>query len=177
MAAYTLFDTAIGRCGLAWGDAGLITLQLPEASDAATLSRMTRHLDDPQETPPPQPIQQMIDAVVALTEGANSDLTQVPLDMAGISPYNRRLYEAIRAIPPGATRTYGQIAADLGEPGAAQAVGRAMGRNPWPIIVPCHRVVAAGGKTGGFSAHGGVTTKLRLLAIEQAHRSTEGALF
>ena len=177
MAAYTLFDTAIGRCGLAWGDAGLLTLQLPEASHAATLSRMTRHLDDPKETRPPQHIQRIIDAVVALTEGANSDLTQVPLDMTGIGPYNRRLYEAIRAIPPGAARTYGQIAADLGEPGAAQAVGRAMGRNPWPIIVPCHRVVAAGGKTGGFSAHGGVTTKLRLLAIEQAHRSTEGALF
>jgi methylated-DNA-[protein]-cysteine S-methyltransferase len=87
------------------------------------------------------------------------------------------LYEAIRAIQPGQTRTYGQIAADLGEPGAARAVGRAMGQNPWPIIVPCHRVVAAGGKTGGFSAYGGVSTKLRLLAIEQAHRSTEGALF
>jgi methylated-DNA-[protein]-cysteine S-methyltransferase len=177
MTAYTLFDTAIGRCGLAWGPDGLLTLQLPEATEDLTRHRMTRHLDDPQKTPPPQDIQQTIDAVVALTEGANIDLTRVELDMAHVSPYNRRLYEAIRAIPPGATRTYGQIAEDLGEPGAARAVGRAMGQNPWPIIVPCHRVVAAGGKTGGFSAHGGVDTKLRLLAIEQAHRSTEGALF
>jgi methylated-DNA-[protein]-cysteine S-methyltransferase len=174
---YALFDTAIGRCGLAWGDAGIKALQLPEESEQLTRERLTRHLDDLQETPPPQGIQRVIDAIVALTEGADTDLTQVPLDTAGISPYNLRLYEAIRAIPPGATRTYGEIAADLGEPGAARAVGRAMGHNPWPIIVPCHRVVAAGGKTGGFSAYGGVSTKLRLLAIEQAHRSTEGALF
>jgi O-6-methylguanine DNA methyltransferase len=177
MTAYALFDTAIGRCGLAWGPDGILTLQLPEATEALTRQRLTRHLEDPQETVPPRDIHQVIDDVVALTEGADSDLTQVALDMAAVSPYNRRLYEAIRAIPPGATRTYGEIAADLGEPGAARAVGRAMGHNPWPIIVPCHRVVAAGGKTGGFSAHGGVSTKLRLLAIEQAHRSTEGALF
>ncbi|MDX6204121.1 MAG: methylated-DNA-[protein]-cysteine S-methyltransferase [Frankiales bacterium] len=177
MTPYALFDTAIGRCGLAWGPDGLLTLQLPEATEALTRQRLTLHLDDPQETAPPQHIRQTIDAVIALTEGRNMDLTQVPLDMAHVSAYNRRLYEAIRAIPPGATRTYGQIAEDLGEPGAARAVGRAMGQNPWPIIVPCHRVVAAGGKTGGFSAHGGVDTKLRLLAIEQAHRSTEGALF
>jgi methylated-DNA-[protein]-cysteine S-methyltransferase len=177
MTAYALFDTAIGRCGLAWGPHGVLTLQLPEATEALTRQRLTRHLEDPQETAPPQDIQRVIDDVAALTEGADSDLTQVPLDMAAVSPYNQRLYEAIRAIPPGHTRTYGDIAADLGEPGAARAVGRAMGHNPWPIIVPCHRVVAAGGKTGGFSAYGGVSTKLRLLAIEQAHRSTEGALF
>jgi methylated-DNA-[protein]-cysteine S-methyltransferase len=175
--AYTLFDTAIGRCGLAWGPDGILALQLPEATEVLTRQRLTRHVEDPQETLPPPDIQHVIDDVVALTEGADSDLTRVPLDMAAVSPYNRRLYEAIRAIPPGATKTYGEIAADLGEPGAARAVGRAMGHNPWPIIVPCHRVVAAGGKTGGFSAHGGVSTKLRLLAIEQAHRSTEGALF
>jgi methylated-DNA-[protein]-cysteine S-methyltransferase len=175
--AYTLFETAIGTCGLAWGPQGLIGLQLPEANEALTVQRLTQHLDDPQKTSAPPQIHQVMDAVVSLTEGANIDLSQVALDMTGISPYNRRLYEAIRAIPPGATKTYGEIAADLGEPGAARAVGRAMGQNPWPIIVPCHRVVAANGKTGGFSAYGGVSTKLRLLAIEQAHRSTEDALF
>src|SRR5260221_12956655 len=121
MTPWALFDTAIGRCGLAWGPDGILTLQLPEATDDLTRLRMTRHLDDPQETPPPQHIQGTIDEVVALTKGENVDLTGVPLDMAHVSPYNRRLYEAIRTIPPGATRTYGQIAGDLGEPGAARA--------------------------------------------------------
>jgi methylated-DNA-[protein]-cysteine S-methyltransferase len=180
MTSYALFGTVIGTCGLAWGEAGrrgIVSLQLPEATEALTRQRLTRHLDDPQETVAPQDIQQVIDDVRALTEGHKIDLGKVTLDMAGISPYNRRLYEAIRAIQPGETRTYGEIAADLGEPGAARAVGRAMGHNPWPIIVPCHRVVAAGGRTGGFSAYGGVDTKLRLLAIEAVHRSTEDALF
>ncbi len=177
MTPYTLFDTAIGRCGLAWGPVGLLSLQLPEGTDELTRRRLTRHLDDPQETLPPQDIRVIIDSVVALTNGDNVDLSDVPLDMAHVSPFNRRLYEAIRTIQPGQTRTYGDIAGDLGEPGGARAVGRAMGQNPWPIIVPCHRVVAANGKTGGFSAHGGVSTKLRLLAIEAAHRSTDGALF
>lgn len=176
MTAYTLFPTAIGTCGLLWADTGILALQLPEATDALTVRRMVGD-HEATEAEPPAGIQDVIASVQALTEGGNVDLTHVPLDMARVSSYNRRLYEAIRAIPPGLTRTYGEIAADLGEPGAARAVGRAMGQNPWPIIVPCHRVVAANGKTGGFSAYGGVSTKLRLLAIEQAHRSTDGALF
>jgi methylated-DNA-[protein]-cysteine S-methyltransferase len=174
--AYALFPTAIGTCGLLWADTGILGLQLPEATDALTIRRMVGDRDA-TEAEPPASIQAVIASVQELTAGGNVDLTSVPLDMATVSAYNRRLYEAIRAIPPGHTRTYGEIATDLGEPGAARAVGRAMGQNPWPIIVPCHRVVAANGKTGGFSAYGGVSTKLRLLAIEQAHRSTDGALF
>jgi methylated-DNA-[protein]-cysteine S-methyltransferase len=177
MTSYALFGTAVGTCGLAWGDAGLLALQLPEATDDETRARLTRHLDAPLEAEPPADVRMIIDSVVALTEGKDVDLSQVPLDMTGLSPYRQRLYDAIRAIPPGHTRTYGEIATDLGEPGTAQAVGRAMGQNPWPIIVPCHRVVAAGGKTGGFSAYGGVSTKLRLLAIEMAHRPGDDALF
>jgi methylated-DNA-[protein]-cysteine S-methyltransferase len=177
MTSYALFGTAIGTCGLAWGDAGLLGLQLPEETVEATRARLTKHLDQPEEGTPPRHVQEVMDAVVALTEGADVDLTGVALDMSGLSPYRRRLYEAIRVIPPGHTKTYGQIAEDLGEPGTAQAVGRAMGQNPWPIIVPCHRVVAANGRTGGFSAYGGVATKLRLLAIEMAHGRTEDALF
>jgi methylated-DNA-[protein]-cysteine S-methyltransferase len=177
MTAYALFDTAIGTCGLAWGQHGLLRVQLPEATAELTRQRLTRHLDEPLETEPPQQIRATITAIQALTEGEDIDLSRVPLDMAAVSPYDRRLYEAIRSIQPGQTRTYGDIANDLGEPGAARAVGRAMGHNPWPIVVPCHRVVAANGKTGGFSAYGGVSTKLRLLGIEQAHRSTDDALF
>jgi len=174
--SYTLFPTAIGTCGLLWADSGILGLQLPEATDAVTIKRLLGDHDAAETDPPPQ-IARVITAVQELTEGGNVDLTQVRLDMGRVGSYNRRLYEAIRAIPPGHTRTYGEIAADMGEPGAARAVGRAMGQNPWPIIVPCHRVVAANGRTGGFSAYGGVSTKLRLLAIEQAHRSTDGALF
>ncbi len=176
MIAYTLFPTAIGTCGLLWADTGILGLQLPEATDAVTVRRMLGEYEADETDPPPH-IEAVITAVQELTEGGNIDLTQVRLDMSRVGSYNRRLYEAIRAIPPGQTRTYGEIAADLGEPGAARAVGRAMGHNPFPIIVPCHRVVAANGKTGGFSAYGGVRTKLRLLAIEQAHRSSDGALF
>jgi methylated-DNA-[protein]-cysteine S-methyltransferase len=174
--SYTLFPTAIGTCGLLWADTGVLGLQLPEATDALTVRRMVGE-HEATEIEPPEHIQAIIESIQELTEGGNIDLTQVPLDMSGVGSYNRRLYEAIRAIPPGHTRTYGEIAADMGEPGAARAVGRAMGQNPWPILVPCHRVVAANGRTGGFSAYGGVSTKLRLLAIEQAHRSTDGALF
>jgi methylated-DNA-[protein]-cysteine S-methyltransferase len=173
MTAYTLFATGIGTCGLAWTAAGLVRLQLPEQDDAATRRRLLHGLDDPRQSLSDKQIDSTVDAVRALTYGEPADLTWVPLDVTGIGDYRRRLYDTIRAIPPGSVRTYGQVATDLGDPGGAQAVGRAMGQNPWPIVVPCHRVVAAGGRTGGFSAHGGVATKVRLLAIEQAHRPAE----
>lgn len=173
MTAYTLFATGIGTCGLAWTDAGLRRLQLPEQDDDATQARLVRGLDHARQAVPDAAIERVVDAIGALTHGEPVDLTWVPLDLAGVGDYRRRLYATIRAIPPGSVRTYGQVAADLGDPGGAQAVGRAMGQNPCPVVVPCHRVVAAGGRTGGFSAYGGITTKLRLLAIEQAHRPAE----
>jgi methylated-DNA-[protein]-cysteine S-methyltransferase len=103
-----------------------------------------------------------------LLGGARQDLASVPLDFSGVPSFNRRAYEVARTIPPGKTLTYGDIAHRLGQPGSAQAVGQAMGHNPFPIIVPCHRVLAAGGKDGGFSARGGVGTKRRMLVIEGA---------
>src|SRR5207245_8475160 len=96
------------------------------------------------------------------------DLSVIVLDMERVSPFHRRVYEAARAIPAGATLSYGDVATRLGAPGAARAVGQALGRNPFAIVVPCHRVLAAGGKVGGFSANGGITAKLRLLSIEGA---------
>ena len=105
---------------------------------------------------------------MALLGGARPDLTSVPLDLSGVPEFHRRAYEVARTIPPGRTLTYGDIAHRLGQPGSAQAVGQAMGHNPFPIIVPCHRVLAAGGKDGGFSARGGVGTKRRMLVIEGA---------
>lgn len=175
--AFALFDTAIGRCALAWSDHGAVTLQLPEASESQTRRRVRQRSPDARETVPPPEMQGAINAIVALLDGQPADLSQVRLDMQRIPDFHRRVYAITRTIPPGATLTYGEIAARLGEPGAARAVGHALGRNPFAIIVPCHRVLAAGNRPGGFSAPGGVTTKLRLLAIEGAVTSREPDLF
>jgi methylated-DNA-[protein]-cysteine S-methyltransferase len=111
-------------------------------------------------------VQQAIDQIVALLRGEPSDLEGITLDMDDVPPFRRRVYEVVRSIPPGETMSYGEVAEEVGSPGAARAVGQALGRNPFAIVVPCHRVLAAGGKAGGFSANGGVSTKLRMLAIE-----------
>jgi methylated-DNA-[protein]-cysteine S-methyltransferase len=113
-----------------------------------------------------------IDGIVALLGGEPADLTAVPLDMERLPAFQRAVYEIARTIPPGDTLTYGEIAARLGDPGTARAVGQALGSNPFPIVVPCHRVLAAGGRLGGFSAHGGTATKLRLLTLERARAVT-----
>ena len=122
-------------------------------------------------------MQHAIDGIVALLSGDATDLSAVALDMERVPAFDRRVYEVARTIGPGETLTYGDIAARLGDPGAAREVGQALGRNPFAVIVPCHRVIAAGGKTGGFSANGGVTTKLRLLEIERARLRREPTLF
>ena len=106
--------------------------------------------------------------MTALLRGEARDLTGVTIDNAGVPEFNTRVYAIARNIPPGATMTYGEIAERLGDKTLAREVGTALGQNPCPIIIPCHRVLAAGGKTGGFSASGGVVTKLRLLTIEGA---------
>jgi methylated-DNA-[protein]-cysteine S-methyltransferase len=115
---------------------------------------------------PPPNVQLAIDGIVALLQGEPSDLSAIALDMEGVAPFHRRVYEVARMIPPGKTLAYGEVAARLGAAGASRAVGQALGHNPFPIVVPCHRVVSAGGKIGGFSAHGGAATKRRMLAIE-----------
>jgi len=165
---FALFDTAIGRCGIAWGDAGIVALQLPEASEAETAARLRKTCPTAAEGLPPPPIMAAIGLVAALLRGEAADLSAIVLDMAGVPDFHRRVYDVARTIPPGRTLTYGAIARQLGEPGAARAVGQALGRNPFAVIVPCHRVVAAGGAMGGFSAGGGVETKRRILAIEGA---------
>ena len=167
---FSLFDTAIGRCAIAWGEHGIYGAQLPEASDRATRARL-RQPAGAQEAPAPPDVQCAIDALVSLLRGERTEpdaLALVPLDMEGVPAFNRRVYEVTRAIAPGTTLTYGEVAARIGEPGAARAVGQALGHNPFAPIVPCHRVLAAGSGAGGFSARGGVTTKLRMLLIEGA---------
>lgn len=163
---FALFDTAIGRCGIAWNARGISGVQLPEADDRATHRRLAKRFPKAHETAPPAEVEGAIDGIVALLCGETADLSTVQLDMDGVPPFHRRVYEITRTIQPGSTLTYGEVAKRLGSPGSARAVGQALGRNPFPLIVPCHRVVAAGGKPGGFSAYGGRATKEKLLTIE-----------
>lgn len=174
---YCFFDTPIGRCGIAWNEVGLVCVQLPEQSAARALARMHRRCLGAEEASPPPLVQDAIVRICALLQGARDDLADLPLDMHGVPPFHQKVYAMARAIPPGRTRTYGEVAQALGEPGAARAVGQALGHNPFAPVVPCHRVLAAGSRSGGFSADGGVATKLRMLQIEGARFGGEPGLF
>ncbi|MCW5688635.1 MAG: methylated-DNA--[protein]-cysteine S-methyltransferase [Pseudolabrys sp.] len=170
--AFTLFDTAIGACGVAWNARGLIGVQLPELDAAATRARMRRRFPEAIERVPDSRTQQAIQGIVALLNGEKRDLSDIAIDDSEASEFNARVYKIVRQIPPGETLTYGEVAERLGDKTLARAVGQAMGQNPCPVVMPCHRVMAAsdrnGAKTGGFSAPGGVVTKLKLLTIEGA---------
>jgi methylated-DNA-[protein]-cysteine S-methyltransferase len=156
--SFATFDTAIGRCGIAWGPRGIIAVQLPMSNEDKTRARIRQRYGDIAEAAPP----------AELLAGKPNDLSDVVLDLDGVPEFNRGVYDIARTIPPGKTMTYGDIAKRLGGVELSRDVGQALGRNPCPIVVPCHRVLAAGGKPGGFSANGGVVTKLKMLAIEGA---------
>jgi len=174
---FTLLPTAIGTCALAWRGDVIVAVALPEADDAATERRVRRSVADVERAEPPPVVRGVLDDVVALLAGEPVDLSAVAVAVDHASDFTRRIHEVVRAIPPGQTRTYGEVAELVGEPGGAQAVGRAMGSNPVPIIVPCHRVVGAGGRPVGFSAPGGVATKQRILRIEGAAAGGPPSLF
>jgi methylated-DNA-[protein]-cysteine S-methyltransferase len=174
---FAVFATALGPGAIAWNERGVVGVQLPEESEAAARARMQRRFAGARELAAPPEIARAIDAVAALLGGEAADLSFVVLDEQRVPPFDRGVYAAARAIPPGATRTYGEIARQLGDPGAARAVGRALARNPFPIVVPCHRVLAAGAGLGGFSAPGGTKTKVRLLEIEGAETGRTPSLF
>jgi methylated-DNA-[protein]-cysteine S-methyltransferase len=139
--------------------------------------RLAARFPGAEDADPPEFVAAAVALVVRLLHGEQVDLGSVPLDLEGATPLERQVYEAALAIPCGEVRTYGEIARAIGAPGAAQAVGAALGRNPIPIVVPCHRVIASGGRSGGFSAPGGVGTKFRMLEIERAQRPGEAGLF
>jgi len=160
-----LFETQVGTCAIAWSDAGISGLQLPEGAVAATRARAARRYQSP-ERPLSVEAQAAVDGIRALLAGQPDDLSSILLDMHGVPAFNQRVYELARRIPPGQTLTYGDIASRVGGRGLARAVGQALGHNPFAIIVPCHRVVAASGAWGGFSAHGGLDLKRRLLELE-----------
>lgn len=172
-----LFESPIGRCGISWSERGITGVQFPGADADSTRLALARRFPDADAIEPPSFVVEAIAAIIALLEGVDDDLTSIPLDPSHISPFNQRVYDVTRAILPGQTLTYGEVAAAIGEPGAARAVGRALGENPYPIIIPCHRVLAAGGKMGGFSGTGGIATKRRVLAIESRAKLNELPLF
>jgi len=166
--SFTLFDTPIGRCSIAWGPNGVVGVGLPEPTDLRAEVRFRRRFPDARRGKAPQGLASAIERIAALLGGAKSDLTDVEVDWSQVSEFDRSVYEVARTIPPGKTITYGEIAKRLGDPLAARAVGGSMGNNPYPLVVPCHRVLAAGGKLGGFSATGGVEVKRKILVIEGA---------
>lgn len=168
---FALFETAIGRCAIAWSERGIAGVQLPEGSERATKSRMLRRFPAAREAAPPASVERTIADIVALLGGERRDLSCAVLDIEAVPDFNRRVYAIARTIPAGGTMTYGEIAERLGDRQLARDVAQALSQNPFPIIIPCHRVMAAGGKMGGFSAPGGVRTKLRLLSIEGAQPS------
>jgi methylated-DNA-[protein]-cysteine S-methyltransferase len=176
-AGLTLFATAIGHCGVAWRGKVVSATHLPEASDTETIRRLAARAGDPPQTDPPDAIRRAISAMASLLSGERTDLSFIACDFNAVEQLAARIYDVARTIPPGETLTYGAIAERLGDRLLAQAVGRALGRNPFPIIVPCHRVMGAAGKLTGFSAKGGVATKLRMLAIEGATIGEAPGLF
>ena len=162
------FETTIGLLGIAWSDRGVVGVQLPEASASATRARMRQRFPEATEARPSAVAKAAIDGIVTLLAGKpGDDLRAIEIDLRAVTQFDTAVYDVARSIAPGKTLSYGEIAERLGDPGAARAVGQALGANPIPIIIPCHRVLAAGNRAGGFSAPGGVTTKLRLLEIER----------
>jgi methylated-DNA-[protein]-cysteine S-methyltransferase len=174
---FAFFETPIGRCGIAWRPEGLVGLHLPEADEAASTARLRRRFPDLAPAEPPPAVAAAIARIAAFLAGGTDDFRDLVLDFSGLGAWDRSVYEEARAIPAGTTITYGTLAARTGDPGQARAVGQALGRNPWPIVVPCHRITAADGRTGGFSAPGGTATKLKLLEIEGALRVDTLPLF
>jgi methylated-DNA-[protein]-cysteine S-methyltransferase len=177
MAGYTIFDTMIGRCGIAWGDSGVIGVQLPEAREIETRRRLFRLYPEARELRPPLNVELAIEGIAALLRGKAADLSEVMLDMTGIPAFNARVYEYTRTIPRGETRGYGEVATGLRASGAVHSVTQAIARNPFMIVVPCHRVLEAGGYADSISPNGGTISKRRLLSIEGANITFSKTLF
>lgn len=162
---YHVFDTALGRMGIAWSTLGLTRVSLPERDAGALAARLGADYRVATDVLPGW-VAKVVAALKRYAEGSREDFLEVPLDLEGVGEFRRRIYEATRQVGHGEVVSYGELARRLEEPGAARAVGQAMAQNPWPVIIPCHRVLASSGRPGGFSAHGGLDTKQRLLELE-----------
>lgn len=174
---YTIFDTAIGRCGIAWGDSGILSVQLPEAREIETRRRLFQLYPEAREQRPPLNSEIAIEGITAELRGEPFDLSDVTLDLNGIPAFNAKVYAITRQIPRGETRTYGEIAASMRAPGVTHSVAQAISRNPFMIIVPCHRVLEAGNYTDRISPFGGAISKRRLLSLEGAQVTSSKTLF
>lgn len=174
---YTIFDTNIGRCGIAWSCTGILGVQLPEAREIETRRRLFRLYPDVCEMRPPLDVESAIEGIVSLLRGETWDLSNIPLNMSDIRAFDGGIYNFTRTIPRGETRTYSEIAASLGLPGAVHSVAQALASNPFMIIVPCHRVLDANGHADKISPNGGVISKRRLLSIEGVGISSSKTLF
>jgi methylated-DNA-[protein]-cysteine S-methyltransferase len=174
--SYTIFDTAIGRCGIAWDQAGIVGVQLPEAREIETRKRLFLLYPDARETRPTPNVETAIEGMIALLRGDMSNLSDVTLDMSGIHVFNQRVYQITRRIPRGETLTYNEVAARLGSPSSVRSVANALLHNPFVVIVPCHRVLEAGGYADQISSHGGLISKRRLLSIEGSGSSASKTL-
>jgi methylated-DNA-[protein]-cysteine S-methyltransferase len=174
---YTIFDTGVGRCGIAWGDFGIVGVQLPEAREIDTRGRLLRLYPDARQLRPPPNVEMAIDGIIALLRGETCDFSDVMLDMNGIPAFNARVYTFTRAIPRGETRTYDEVAAHLRASGAVHSVAQAIAKNPFMIIVPCHRVLESGNYADKISPNGGTISKRRLLSIEGTRATNSKTLF
>lgn len=175
--AYAIFDTAIGRCGIVWSNSGVVAVQLPEAREIDTRRRIFQVHPEAREQAPPLNTELAIEGIVTLLQGGDPDFSDVSLDAGGVPAFNRRVYEYACTIPRGETRTYHEIAKALGASGAAHSVAQAIAKNPYMIIVPCHRVLEAGLYADRISPYGGVISKRRLLSLEGAHPIASKTLF
>jgi methylated-DNA-[protein]-cysteine S-methyltransferase len=167
---YLIFETASGFCGIAWSDVGITRFQLPVRSAEATERNLLRRLPGAEPGKPTPQVLQAVAAVKRYFDGEKIDFSDFQLDLDGQDGFFKQTYAAARRVGWGQTTTYGTLAKELGlAPEAARDVGQAMAKNPVPLIIPCHRVLAAGGKVGGFSAPGGSGAKIRLLELEGVH--------
>lgn len=166
--AYCLFETAIGPCGIAWSRQGIVRLQLPEANPKATKRRLLKEIGSAKPGIPQASVQKIISRIQKYFEKEEIDFSRVPLDLKGVAPFHRKVYEAARRIPWGKKTTYHELAQLAGSPTAFRAVGQALAKNPFAVLIPCHRVVSSGGDLGGFSAFGGTKTKKKLLRLENS---------
>lgn len=164
---YLVFEVRGGFCGIGWSDAGVTRFHLPARSGEAVERSLVRRLPGAQPGEPPPEVSEAVAAVKRYFQGATVDFSDISLDLEGQDEFFRQIYAATRRVGWGETTTYGALAKGLGAgPEAARDVGQAMAKNPIPLIIPCHRVLAAGGKVGGFSAPGGAATKIRMLEME-----------
>ncbi|HTJ62885.1 MAG TPA: methylated-DNA--[protein]-cysteine S-methyltransferase [Alphaproteobacteria bacterium] len=164
---YAVFETALGFAGIGWTDVGVNRFQLPAGNAASTDGLMRKRDPGARPATPPPAVAEAIAAIKRYFEGEAVDFSAVPLDLAGQDHFFKQIYDAARRVGWGRTTTYGTLAKELGAgPEGARDVGQAMANNPIGLIIPCHRVLAAGGKLGGFSAPGGANTKLKMLALE-----------